>query len=135
MPRSGTKRARSVPHARAAFYKGIPCQQVNIGIQDKGKEQTGAADRADLRKPVSRPLPAKHGAQAALYRAGELQEIRVSVSDDIGRHRQRQDQRPFKEFFAGEVKDSDQPGSAYSQHCSENRNDNCQQQAVAYVFR
>ena len=105
---------RRFADAGRLFEKRRTRQQVNIGVERHCHHDDRASQRADLGEPVIlHCAPAEDIAQQRLYRAGEFKNIGVDIRDDIGRHRQRQDQRPFEYAPAGEVAGGDEPGGAY----------------------
>ena len=47
-----------------------------------------------------------------LHRADRMQHVEIGVGDDVGRHRERQEQRPFEDASAGKAEHGDEPGRA-----------------------
>ena len=111
-PRPAAQRAADVDHAGALLEEGGAREQVDVGVEHQRHDRDRATERADRREPVVGPAPVHDVAQEGLHRAGELQKVGVGVADDVGRDRERQQQRPLEDAAPGEVAHADQPGGA-----------------------
>ncbi|SOZ01712.1 hypothetical protein CBM2595_A30552 [Cupriavidus taiwanensis] len=114
-PGAVAEQARGLQRILGLLQEGGARGQVNVRVQHQREQRDGAAQRADLRKPVVARAPAGQLAQPALHRAGELQRVGVGVGNHIGRHRHRQHQRPFHHGMAREAVGRYQPGGGHAQ--------------------
>ena len=108
-----TERAGGLEHRGRLLEEGGAGEEVDVGVEHQHQHQDRARHRADGGKAVvARELPAEERAQRRLHRSRELEQIGVDVGDDVGRHRERQQERPVEDAPAGEVVVSDVPGRA-----------------------
>ena len=110
LPGCQPQRAGDLDHRVATLDEGRARHQVNIGVEHQREHDHRAAGRPHVGKPIVSAAPAKGLAQRRLQRAHVLQQVGVAVGHHVGRHRQRQDQRPFKHRPAGKVMPCHQPG-------------------------
>jgi hypothetical protein len=113
-PGARAQGAADLEHADGLLQEGGARQQIHVGIQHQRQHDDGAAQRADLRKPVVTVGPAEQLAQPGLHRTGEIQHAGVGVGDDVGRHGHGQQQRPFEHAPARELAHGTQPGAGHA---------------------
>ena len=90
--------------------------QVDIRIQHHAQQQDAAGQRADVRQAeITRAVDAQQRTDQRLHRTKRVQQIQIGVGDDVGRHRQRQQQRPGQHAAATEIVGRHQPGAAGAQ--------------------
>ena len=77
--------------------KGGAREQVDVRIQDQREHRDRAGSRTHLGEPVFTRLPARQRTQRTLHGPRELQQVRITVCDDVGRHRERKDQCPIEQ--------------------------------------
>ena len=88
-------------------------RQVDVGAEDEAEEDDAAGKRADLGEgEVARMRQAEDGAKRGLHRADRMKDVEIGVGDDVGRDRQRQEERPVEDAAAGEFVSRHQPGGA-----------------------
>jgi hypothetical protein len=80
-------------------------------------------------------LPAESVAQRRLDRPDELQEIGIDVGHHVGRHGQRQNQRPIENAPPGKIVHRGQPGGRDAEHADATANAEAQPQRIQDVFR
>jgi len=128
-------RSRRFQHAARALEKGRADQQIDIRVKHADEHQDGARQAPDVGKPVVAVLPAESLAQSRLQRTDELQEVGIDIGHDIGRHGQRQDQRPFEETAAGKIVHGGQPGGGDAEGSHPEPDPEAQPERVQDVFR
>ena len=89
-------------------------KKINIRIEDRDEHAHRTAQGADIRQEVVLCAPAGPGAQRRLQRAGKLEKVGVDVGHDVGRRRDRQNQRPFEPAPAGKPAPTGQPRTAHT---------------------
>ncbi len=131
--------AERPPHLERAdrlLAEGGAGQQIDVGVERHGQHEGGRADGADLREPVvARVAPAEERAHAGLHGARVLEHVDQRIGADIGRHRERREQRPFEPAPAGKLRHRDQPGGARADSGSARSHHQHQRDRVAEVDR
>lgn len=90
--------------------------QVDVGIQHEGQQHDGARQVAQIgQTEFTRAGVAQQGADGLLDGTDGVQDVQVGIGHDIGRHGQRQQQRPGQDSAAGEIVGRDQPGRTHAQ--------------------
>ena len=97
----------------ALLAEGHARQQVHVGIEDQRHHHHDARVGADLGQPRAGADPA---AQPALQRPRVLEQADEREADHVGRHGERQDQRPFEHAAPGEAMVHDEPGEPAPHH-------------------
>ena len=105
--------ARRLDCLRRLHQQRRPGAQIDIGIQREPHHQDRSPHRADIRQhqPADLGDPC-NGPQRRLHRPDRVQHVHIGVGDDIGRHRQRQQQRPFQPPPPGKAEPGHQPGGS-----------------------
>ncbi len=116
------------------FGERCPGQYIDIGVHGCGQDEDGPAERAHVGEPIVAPAPAGEVAQHGLNRPGHLQEVRVGVGQHIGRHGQRQNQRPAQNALAGEAVHGDQPSGTRADQERARADPKAKEHAVAQVL-
>ncbi len=101
--------ARDLHRGGALLAEGHPGQEVDVRVEDQGHHGDHPAVGAQLGQPGAR---AERAAQRALDRSRVLEETEEGEADDVGRHRERQDQRPLQHRAPGEAVEHHEPGEA-----------------------
>jgi hypothetical protein len=89
------------------------CEEIDVRVVDEDHHQGDAAVRADLGQPQAL---AEGAAERGLHRAREVEETEGGEADDVGRHGERQDERPLERRAAGEAMMDDEPGESGAEH-------------------
>ena len=134
-PRRQPERAAGLDDRAAALHEGRARQHEHVRVQHEREHHHRAAQCAHVGEPVIGARPAHRRAQPALHRAGELQHVGVGVGHHVGRHRQRQHQRPFEGAAQREIEMRDQPRSAHADDRSADPDPEAQPQRGRDVFR
>ena len=111
----GARGAR--PHRPRREIGGVRAHQeegaaggVDVGVEDEAQHDRRAAVGLDVGEPVVvEGGRAVEGAETLLDGAGEAEELDVAVGREIGRDRERQDQRPLEDAAAGELEMGHEP--------------------------
>ena len=108
---------RELEQGMGRQLEGRARHHVDIRVEHGAHHQDGAAHGADFGKPViaTRP-PAEGVAQRALHRAGIVEEIRVDIGDEVGRHGEGQDEHPFEDAATEEIVARHHPRRAHAEH-------------------
>ena len=113
----------------ALLAKSHARQQVHIGIEDQRHHDHDPRVGADLGQPRAGAEPA---AQRTLQRPRVFEEADEREADHVGRHGQRQDQRPFEHAAPGEAVVHDEPGESAPHHQGAGADSGQQQQGLAH---
>ena len=109
----GAEGARRLDEADRLHQEEGAGREVDVRVEDEAEKQDGAAEGADLRQAeILRARNAEDGADRRLHRPDRVEDVEIGVGDDVGRHGERQEQRPVEDAPAGEVVGRHQPGGA-----------------------
>ncbi len=107
----GPERARHLDQIGRLGQEHRPGGDVDIGVQHEAQQHDATGHRPDVGQPeLARTGIAQQCPDRALDDAERMQDVEIGIGDDVGRHRQRQQQRPFQLPAAREVVGRDQPG-------------------------
>ena len=115
--RAGAQAAPGFKQAGGLGHEQGAGGQVDIRIQHQRQQHDAAGQMADVRQTeITRTFVPQQPAQRALHRAQRVQQIQIGVGNDIGRHRQWQQQGPAQDTAPGKRIGGDQPGAAGTGH-------------------
>ena len=109
--------------------KAAPRERVDVGVKHQGHHGDGAGQGSNFGEPIILgPRPAEKRAQRALNGTRVFQHVRIDVGDDIGGHRERQQERPGEDRAAGKPAHGDEPrgAGADGEHADADTQHQCQ---------
>ena len=98
--------ARGLQELRRLLGERRARERVHVGVVDERHHERHAPARAEVREAGAGAEPAAEG---GLERARVLEETQEDEADDVGRERERQDQRPLEHPPARELARHDEP--------------------------
>ena len=104
---------------RGLGHEHGPRRHIHIGVEREAQHKNRAPHGAQIRQaPLTRAVIAQQPAQRTLHRTDGVQQIQIGKSHDVGRHGQRQQQRPVQPAPPRKFISRDQPGAArpHDQH-------------------
>jgi hypothetical protein len=109
--------ARGFHQVRGLRHEHGARRQVDVGVEHEAQHEDRAGHRAQVgQAELARAVEAQHPADRALHRADGMQQVEVGKGHDVGRHGQRQQQRPVQHAAPGEVVRGDEPRAAGADH-------------------
>ena len=116
-PAGFTQRACSFHQMCRLGHEHGPCRHIHIGVEREPQHKDRAAHGAQIRQaPLARAFVTQQPAQRALHRAYGVKQIQIGKGHDIGRHGQRQQQRPVQPAPPRKIAGRHQPGAARAHH-------------------
>ena len=128
------QRAADLEGADRLLEEGGTGEHIDVRVEHGGEHEDRPAQRVHVGEPVVAPAPAGGGAYGGLDRAGDAQHVGVGIGQDIGRHRQRQHQRPVEEAPAREAVHGDEPGGTRPHAEREGGHAQAEQDGVAHIL-